>query len=195
NDTPNAILYFDNRQLNTDADGRQLLHDGEFVSETDYVTFNSNTLSDCLEPRDYHVRPSFIVHIAIHKDSQLLSLDQGNRQLRQFFISFASSETLWKYYFVGDLSRRSLYIADLDNTIQFQEIGNTILPGNRSAKILQSTNTIRMLERPKQRLQLKESLDLRDKVLINRLPNASINQMYSEKIDGKMEAVSEIFVH
>ncbi|MCP5244474.1 MAG: hypothetical protein H6937_00295 [Burkholderiales bacterium] len=190
-----AILYFDNQSLNSDKDGRYLLHDGAYVSEADYVELNAPVVTDCFESRDYHVKPSFIVHIAIQKDSQLLSLDQGNRQLRQFFISFASNKTVWKYYFVGDLARRNLYIADLDNKIQFEEIGNAVLPGNRTAKMLQSTQAIQMLEQPQQRLQLKESLELRDKVLINRLPNASIHQINGEVINGKIESVSEVYVH
>ena len=191
----NAILYFDNQSLITDEEGRYLLHDGAYVSEADYVELNSSVLSDCFESKDYHVRPSFIVHIAIHKDSQLLSLDQDNKQLRQFFISFESNKTVWKYYFVGDLAHRSLYITDLDNKIQFQEVGNAVLPGNRAAKMLQSTQAIQMLEQPQLRLQLKESLELRDKILINRLPNASIHQIYGEEINGKMETVSEVYVH
>ncbi|GJL74684.1 hypothetical protein [Nitrosomonas sp.] len=190
-----TILYFDNQQLTKDTAGRFLLHDGPFVSEADYVDLNVDLISGDLESRDYHVRPCFIIKIVIQKDAQLLSLNQQNARFRQFHIAFASNKTFWKYYLMGDLSGRKLYIADMNNEMEFEELGNAMLPGNRTARMLQSTNAIQMHEKPLQRFQLKEYLDSRDKVLIKRLPNASIDQINGEMVKGKMKNISEIYIH
>ncbi|SEQ95770.1 hypothetical protein SAMN05421690_100471 [Nitrosomonas sp. Nm51] len=194
-----VLLCFDNQQPTGDAVGRQLLHGDTFVSDMDYKYLNSDRIRRCLQPRDYHVPPCFIIQFTIHSDSHLLSLDQETGDARIFFISFASNRTFWKYYLMDDLSRRSLYIKDLDSSVVFEEIGEAILPGNHSAKILQSTQAIEMHERPHQRLQLKESLkesqNPRDRVLINRLPNASVSHMHSDWVGGKMEKISEIYVN
>ncbi|MCP5243658.1 MAG: hypothetical protein H6940_09555 [Burkholderiales bacterium] len=193
--TPDALLFFDNLQPTRDATGRYLLHRDPFVSENDYEDLNSERVRYCLESRDYHVSPCFVIQFTIHNDSPLLSLEQDAGDTRIFFISFASNRTFWKYYLMGDLYRRSLYIKDLDSNVAFEEIGEVVLPESRMAKILQSMQAIEMQERPPQRLQLKESQNPRDKILINRLPNASVSHMHSDWVDGKMERISEIYVN
>jgi len=191
----NKALYFDNRHLGEDATGRLLLHRQPLASEEDYIPLDSDLISGDLDTKDRHVRPCFIIKIAFQKDAPLLSLNRQDIDLRQFYIVFASNRTFWKYYLMGELSSRSFFIADLDNTIEFEDVGNAILPGNRAAKIMQSTSAIPMLEKPVQRLQLKEWLDQRDKVVIKRLPNASIDQINGEMVNGKMENISEIYIH
>ena len=114
---------------------------------------------------------------------------------RKFFIRFGANRTFWNYYILGELSKRAIYITDLDNTVQFKSIGNVTLPGQREALVLQSSAAIPMQEHSRHRLQLRESGNMGDKVLIKRLPNASIEQTFSEIVDGKMENVSEIFVN
>ncbi len=78
--------------------------------------------------------------------------------------------------------------------MQFKPPVSVQLPGDRQAVLLQSSAAIPLQEQPPQRLQLRESGAMGDKVLIKRLPNASIHQTYSEPINGKMENVSEIYV-
>jgi hypothetical protein len=113
---------------------------------------------------------------------------------RQFYIRFATLQTYWKYYILGDLSKRNVYIADLDNALQFNPAGNILLPGNRESMLFQSSAAIPMQEQPSQRIQLRESGSLGDKVLIKRLPNASVHQMVGEMLNGQREYVSEIYI-
>lgn len=190
-----TILYFDNQHLTNDTAGRFLLHSGSTVSNADYLDLNADLISGDLESIDYHVRPCFIIKIVIQKDAQLLSLNQQSGSFRQFHISFASKKTFWKYYLMGNLSGRELYIADMNNEIEFEEIGSAVLPGNRNAKMLRSTSAIQMQEKPLQCLQLMEFIDLRDKIVIKRLPNASIHQINGEMVQGKMKNISEIYIH
>ncbi|PTN11657.1 hypothetical protein [Nitrosomonas aestuarii] len=190
-----TILYFDNQHLANDTVGRFLLHSGSTVSNADYLDLNADLISGDLESRDCHVRPCFIIKIVIQKDAQLLSLNQQSGSFRQFHISFASKKTFWKYYLMGNLSGRELYIADMNNEIEFEEIGSAVLPGNRNAKMLRSTSAIQMQEKPLQCLQLMEFIDLRGKIVIKRLPNASIHQINGEMVQGKMKNISEIYIH
>ncbi|SEM90581.1 hypothetical protein [Nitrosomonas marina] len=191
----NALLFFDNQQSAIKTDGKQLLHRERFVSERDYQDSGSDRIRQCLESRDYHVPPCFIVQFTMLTESLLLTPGQGSEAVRNFVISFTSSKTLWKYYLMGDLSRRSLYIRDLDSKLMFEEIGKIILPGNHPARMLQSTRAIQMHELPQQRLQLRESQNRGDKILINRLPNASVNHLHGDTVNGKMHHISEIYVH
>ena len=191
----NAILYFDNLKLSKDASDRFLLHDGPHVSSADYVDVDSSDIGDDLDTIDYHVRPNFILRMTVDDNSPLMSFDQQDRVQRHFYIVFASSSTFWKYYLMDGLSDRKLYITDLDNTIYFEDVGKATLPGNHTARMLLSKHAIPMLEQPIQRFQLKENGAQRDKVLIRRLPNASVDQIYAEQINGSMQNISEIYVH
>ncbi|MBX3639890.1 MAG: hypothetical protein KF888_05165 [Nitrosomonas sp.] len=190
-----TILYFDNQKLNQDQAGRFLLHAEPQVSSGDFVDLESDLIRDDLDPKDRHIQPYFIIKIILRKDTPLLTLSRENVQLREFYIAFASNHSFWKYYLMDSLSGRSLYISDLDDTIEFEDAGNIVFPGNRSARMLQSTRAIPMYEQPAQRLQLKEVFDSRDRVLIKRLPNASIMQISTEPVKGKMENISEIYIH
>jgi len=191
----NAILYFDNQNTGRDAANRIVLHDGPYVSQKDFIDMDSSQIAEELDSKDYHVRPTFVLKITVDENSPLMAFDQQDSVQRQFFITFASNTTFWKYYLMDGLSGRKLYIADLDNTVDFEDAGSVSLPGNHTAKIMLSKNPIPMQEHPVQRFQLKENGNQRDKVLIRRLPNASIDQVYAEPINGKMQNISEIYVH
>ncbi len=191
-----AVLYFDNQKPNQDRSGRLLLHAEPQVSSSDFIDLESDLIRDDLDPRDHHVRPCFILKIIVRNNAPLLSPDRKeDTQMRRFYITFSSNRSYWKYYLMDDLSGRRLYISDLDDTIEFEDTGNIVLPGNRRARMLQSTRAIPMYEQPVQRLQLKEAFDSRDKVLIKRLPNASITQISAEPVKGKMKNISEIYIH
>ena len=155
---------------------------------------NSGMIGNSLDPRDYHVHPCFIINMTVTGDDVLLSPQPLDGQ-RRFHISFASSASFWKYYLMDELAKRSLYIADQDNGIEFEDVGLTSLPENRSARMLRSKQAIPMNERPGQRLQLRENTSTRDTLLIKRLPNASISQIHAEAVDGKLENISEIYIH
>ena len=114
---------------------------------------------------------------------------------RNYYIRFSTNQTFWKYYILGDLSKRQVYIADLENEIQFENVGNTTLPGAREAIMLQSSVAIHMQEQHQHRFQLRESGNMSDKVLIKRMPNANISHMNGEMVAGRMQNVSEIYIN
>lgn len=190
----NAILYFDNRRITRDDSGKRLLHADSNVTQNAWMDMTADPLPEILERKDYLVKPAFVVQIAVTADAQGLCTETLDATARKFYIRFAANRTFWNYYILGDLSKRPIYIADLDNAVQFKHSGNILLPGQREAVLLRSSAALPLQERPQYRLQLRESGTMGDKVLIKRLPNADINQTHGETIDGKQEQVSEIYV-
>lgn len=190
-----TMLFFDNRAINRDDPDRQLLHGGATVAEDSWADMAAEPLASILDRKDLLIKPAFILQMNITADAQGLCSDQLDPAARKFFIRFGANQTFWNYYVLGELSKRAIYIADLDNAVQFKSIGNVTLPGQREALVLQSSVAIPMQEHSRHRLQLRESGNMGDKVLIKRLPNASVDQTFSAMINGKMENVSEIFVN
>ncbi|OQW40042.1 MAG: hypothetical protein A4S08_05590 [Proteobacteria bacterium SG_bin4] len=190
-----AVLFFDNRAITRDDAGKQLLHSGSTVAKDSWTDIAAEPLASILDRKDLLIKPAFIVQMNINADAQGLCSDTLDPAARKFFIRFDANQTYWNYYVLGELSKRAIYIADLDNAVQFKSIGNVTLPGQREALVLQSSAAIPMQEHSRHRLQLRESGNMGEKVLIKRLPNASIDQTFSEMVNGKMENVSEIFVN
>lgn len=189
-----AMLYFSNQQVTKDVSGMQLLHTASYVTETAWQDMNAEPLADILERKDLLVKPAFIVQIALNDNPQGLFSDTLETPDRKYYIRFTNNLTFWNYYLLGDLANRNVYIADLDNALKFKSIGNVQLPGNRQAILMQSSVAIPLQEQPAYRLQLRESATMGDKILIKRLPNASIQQIHGETVNGKIENVSEIFI-
>lgn len=190
-----AILFFSNQQITRDAMGKQMLHPDPSVTVAAWMELTADPLPGILERKDYFVKPAFILQLSITAGAQGLCSDKLDTEARRFYIRFATGQTFWKYYILGDMSKRNVYIADLDNAIQFENLGNILLPGNREAVQLQSSKAIPLHEQPGQRLQLKESTGMGDRILIKRLPNANVEQVHGEVLGGAMENVSEIYIN
>jgi hypothetical protein len=189
------VLFFSNQQVAWDAVGKQMLHKDHYVSEQAFVAMGCEQLDNVFDRKDYLVKPSFIVQVLITAEDTGLCSENLDAALRNYYIRFSTNQAFWKYYILGDLSKRQLYIADLDNEIQFENVGNITLPGSREAIMLQSSVAIHMQEQHNHRFQLRESGSMGDKVLIKRMPNASINHMNGEMVAGRMENISEIYVN
>lgn len=190
----NAIVFFNNWRITRDATGKQMLHNGPNATDEALIDMNADQFQEMLDRKDYFVKPAFILQMLVTADEQGLCSEKLDAAARKFYIRFTTNQTFWKYYILGDLSKRDVYIADLDNAIQFDKAGDILLPGQREAILLQSSVAIPMQEQYPQRLQLRESGSMGDKVLIKRLPNANVDQMYGEMMNGRMENISEIYV-
>lgn len=191
----NAIILLNNQHITIDPTDKQMLHSDPNVTDKALIDSNSDQLEGMLNRKDYLVKPAFIIQMFVTADAQGLCSEKLDAAARKFYIRFSSNQSFWKYYIFGDLSKRYVYIADLDNAVQFNNAGNILLPGHRETVVLQSSVAIPMQEQHHHRLQLRESGNMGDKVLIKRLPNASVNQMYGEMMNGKMENVSEIYIN
>jgi hypothetical protein len=103
----------------------------------------------------------------------------------------------WKYYFCGALAKKQLQIVDLDR--ENDGAGTLFRPSpnvagsNGQAYI--SDTALPMRSIPSQRFQLREA-DATGRVLIRRMPNASIQKIGKEVgPDGQSLVVAEIYIH
>ncbi|MDE2388863.1 MAG: hypothetical protein KGN35_07265, partial [Betaproteobacteria bacterium] len=190
----NTVLFFSNQRITNSMAGKQMLHASPDVSAADWMELTADPLPEILDRKDYFVKPVFVLQLLISAGAQGLCPDKLDAAARKFYIRFAANRTFWKYYISGDLSKRNVHIADLDNAIQFENLGKILLPGNREVIQLQSSKVIPLQEQPEQRLQLKESTSSGDRVLVKRLPNARVDQIHGEMLGGEMRNVSEIYI-
>ena len=191
----NMVLCFSNQQITEDPEGKQRLHRDAYVSELDYQDMASAQLSDAFEPKDYLVKPCFVIQMRVTADAQGLCAKTLDEAERSFVIRYATNQTFWKYYILGDLAKRKIYIADLDNQIEFDELSDASLPGGHSGKVLQSLSAMPMQEMSGRRFQLRETGSIGDKVLIKRLPNACIRRTDGKVVSGEIEIISEIYIN
>ena len=114
---------------------------------------------------------------------------------KNYYLKFKARETIWKYYLLGNLTKKNLDIVDLNNETQFEDTGPESLPDNRTALTFRSKQILPLREKSEYRFQLKEKDPNGGKVLIKRLPVASANQFLKESINGKEAILSEIFIN
>ncbi len=190
-----SILYFDNQRAKIDRTGRFRLHDEEYVSETDFEELNSSLFEDILNKKDRLIRPVSIVSVSISDKDVNLSSDQLEATAKSYYLNFRARQTFWKYYLLGGMARKDLYIADLKNEEEFESTGEESLSDSRIALTFRSKTTIPLQEKSDCRFQLREGGVGNGKVLINRLPVASATQINREVIEGKEAFVSEMFIN
>lgn len=189
------MLYFDSMRAANDANGRLCLHEGDFVSASSFQALDSPALHGKLDKKDILQKPGFVVDVAMAADNNAPSSDVPDMPLQRYYLRFAARQSIWKYYFLGDLAAKDLYITDLDNKIGFERVGSMALPGNRRAQVFISNAPIPMQEIHGQRFQLRENGQMGEKVLIKRLPNAVVSQINKEVVDGRAVLVSEMYVN
>lgn len=179
------VLVFDSRRALRDEDGCARLHAEEYAGDGDLQDVTSPELADIVDRSALLARPAFIVTLAIGDDEL--------RGVTDYVLRFASRSSYWKYYVDADMSSRELAIVDLDGRENFALTGSERLRG-RSSHVFRSGAAIPMQERHTQRFQLKERGTFGEKVVVKRLPNASVKRIGMETIDGKAALVSEMYI-
>lgn len=189
-----SILCFDNLNAKNEAAGDIMLHDEEYVSEADFRKLDLFPFN-LLNARDKLIRPAFVVNIRIGMQEGGPADKRGAPAFRNYTIRFRARETFWKYYLLGDMTKRKSYIYDRNNGTGFELIGEETLSDNRTAVIFRSTEAIPLREKSECHFQLKEQGAGGGKVLIKRLPVASACHIFREVINGKEAAVSEMYIN
>lgn len=190
-----AILHFDTKTAKPDESGRLRLHEQDYVSNKDFVLLTSPLFDELLSPKDRLVKPTFTVTIHVAEADTRGFDEPATAHPKQYYIRFRTREMAWKYYVLGNLTKRNAYITDVNNETEFDALGETVLSDNRTALIFRSKRPIPLREKPDYRFQLRERGPGVGKVLIQRLPVASADQFYKETIDGQDVMVSEIYVN
>jgi len=190
-----SILYFDSDGVKSDEAGRFRLHEADYISEIDFEVLNSPRLIDILSPKESLVKPEFIISIRL-EDKEIPQLDESSKApFKNYYLKFQARETIWKYYLLGNLTKKKSYIVDLNNEMEFEDTGPASLPDNRTALTFRSKQKLPLREKSEYRFQLKDKDPNGGKVLIKRLPVASAGQFFKEIVNGKEAIVSEIFIN
>lgn len=131
---------------------------------------------------------------SIHLQHTLATSAQSD--ITQYKIQLHSKAMHWKYYFSGALAKKKLTIVDLDaesiQGVRFIPSSNVVTE-NSLAFVSEAKLPMRSI--PTQRFQLREE-DATGRVLMRRLPNASINKIGKERgPDGQSLVVAEIYIH
>lgn len=190
-----AILYADNLNVEGDENARLRLHQDEYLGEADFKSLDSPLFEDVLSHRDRLVRPQIVVNIRFTGDEAGLLGEQSPATPKVYFVSFRARETIWKYSLLGEVAKEGLYIADLDNGIEFEMGEADTLSDKRPALTFRSKTYIPLRERSDCRFQLRERNSGTGKVIIRRLPVASTSQIGREVIEGVETSVSEMFIN
>ncbi|XCN73110.1 MAG: hypothetical protein Q3M24_23045 [Candidatus Electrothrix aestuarii] len=117
------------------------------------------------------------------------------KEPKEYLIHCASRKTYWKYYLLGELADHEAEIIDLKGEINFQNAGHQFPFPGRTAMVFYSTEPIPLEERPNRQFQLRQSGNNGNKVLIKRLPNASIENLARDTLKGEQVNVSEIYIN
>ena len=113
---------------------------------------------------------------------------------KKYIVRFESKHTYWKYYVVIDHIADDFHIIDLDGDIKFNCAGEKIIFEKIKSVVFYSSKPILLVNRPMRRFQLRQKDEYGGKILINRLKNASAENMSIEVIDNRKEYISEIYV-
>ncbi len=183
------ILYFSNAGNGAAEDAKVNVSKGEFVSEADFTDVEELVAGQMLDARDVRVPPDFVVRI------QLPFGGTGAGRVREFGMRFRARYSFWKYYLLGNVRRDSAFIVDLDNRVEFEACGESVLPGNRPAMVFRSTERLPVLENSSYRFQLREQGPGSGRVLVKRLPVAAETRLGRDMIDGKSEIILENYVN
>jgi hypothetical protein len=132
-------------------------------------------------------RPVFILNISL--------TEQDFQEQKEYLICCAAQKTYWKYYLLGELAKQETELIDLRGDIQFLRSDRQTPFPNREAAVFYSSEAIPLEERPNRQFQLRRQGSNGNKVLIKRLPNASVENLSKENIKGKEVYVSEIYIN
>ena len=190
-----AILYFDNRDGTDDVTGMVRLHHEEYVAEGNLQSVTSPGLEELLTKKERLVRPLCLVSLCMTERERRVLESPEHAPAGVYIVKFKARQTFWKYYVLGNLSRKRLSIVDLDNKIGFEYAGNTSLSDDRMAITFRSQEAITLSVRSDYRIQLKEAGPGGPKVLIPRLPVPNASRLHKETLDGQEILVSELYIN
>lgn len=190
-----AVRYFDSSNAVRETDGSLRLHADEYAGSGDYRSLDFPGLQEVLTPADHLARPTFVVNIGVPKEVADALGSDVSEDARNYFVSFQERQTFWKYFLLGEFAREDIYVADLDNSTEFESSGTQVLADERTAITFKSKTSLPMRERSEYRFQLRERGSGNEKVLIRRLPVASAAQIGVERTDGQSILVSEMYIN
>ena len=183
------MLFLNTAASFPDHAGRQMLHATPFVPASAFLEPGHADLKPILARCVLASTPSMVLQVAV--TSELL--DATTLRQREFHVRFDTASSHWKYYLFGfDDTQND--IVDLTGDIEFDHVSDVAIAG-RSADVFVSKRALPMREAAPARFQLRAGSPSGDKVLIKRMPNASVGKRFRDLKDGNEILVSEIFIN
>ena len=186
------LLFLDTASCVPDAAGRQMLHATPCVAASAFVDYQHASLEPILGARVLVPAPAMVLQVAVSPG--LLDAPDGVR--RHFHARFDAASSHWKYCLFGaGAGDARAAIVDLAGDMEFDHFAGIEIAERRRADVFVSKRAIPMREVPTARFQLRAASPAGDKVLIKRMPNASLGKRFREIRDGNEILVSEIFIN
>ena len=194
-----TVRYFESSNAVAGNDGALRLHANEYSGISDFKPLDFPGFQDVLTAKDQLVNPTFVVKINVPKEyvDGLGNDAPGgvSGAPRNYFINFQERQTVWKYYLLGEFARNDVYVADLDNSTEFEPSVSEVLADHRTAWTIRSKTPLPMREQSEYRFQLREHASGNGKVLIRRLPVASAANIGVEQSGSQSFLVSEMYIN
>lgn len=184
------MLFLDTGCAVADDAGRQMLHATPFVTASAFV--DRDQAVPAQGPGKGALTPSLAMLLQVTVSTGLLEEPDAGR--RHFHARFDAASSHWKYWLFGS-DEADIAVVDLAGVMAFDRFKDVGIAERRRADVFLSRREIPMREVSPSRFQLRAATAAGDRVLINRLPNASLGRRFGDSKDGNPILVSEIFIN
>lgn len=189
------MLCFDNRKITHGKKKELRLTSEKTAGESDYEPMGDGFLGEILSKQEKRVRPHFVAAIFSEKNKNILFYKNGNPIERKYLFRFGARRTRWKYVIPAKGKEDNLCLHDPAGKVTFSETDNIPLPAGVQAVSFISDQALPLSEAPTRIFQLKAKKSAGDRVLIQRVPVASPENIQKASArDGKAD-LSEIFIN
>ncbi len=186
------LWYCDSQNAVAEANFLRL-HQQPALSSAELISADDNRLLSVLERRQGSL-PQLVLALHISA-AEINALNATNA--RNYLLKFASRQTLWRYYLVGDSFNGALHIRDLSqhSAELFARQQDVMLANGRKAQVFDSVQPLSLAEQSPYRFALISQDGGSEKILIKRLPVATAGQSGNAVVNGVSRHLAEIYLN
>ena len=204
-----GILFFERQDLDNSDSNSLTLHKGDVVSESDFKAFEDCRAEGFELTAGIKSGPQALFAVVLRITSA--DIDEFIKRVDStqnssatsdaptYKVHFAAAQTLWKYFFIGELFDDTMFIVDLDNKVEFEQADVETFANGSTAMTYYSKQILGLQEHSPYRFQLRNKASGRNgtasRILIKRLPVATAKDCYREVMQGKPTRISEIYIN
>lgn len=190
---PTREVVFLNNDVNR-AEPFTYLHSANQVTSANVLAFSDASLQPLVTRTDSADSPVLLIQFFIDRLMNHVRQSEPPLKAVDYRVAFASKQLCWKYLILGHEKYDNISISDSQQQIHFQFQGTERI-GDRETLVYLSDQPIQHQEQQEHRFQLNAKTQNINKILVKRLPVASISKVNKFELDGKQAEVSEIFVN
>lgn len=186
-------LWYCDSQNAVAEDNFLRLHQQPALSGAELISADDNRLLSVIDQRQISL-PQLVLALRIGA-AEVNALNEHNA--RQYLITFANRQTLWRYYLIGDSFSGALQIRDLSqhSAELFARQQDVMLANGRKAQVFDSVKPLRLAEQSPYRFALISQDGGSEKILIKRLPVATAGQSGNAVVNGVSRHLAEIYLN